>query len=333
MNNIVVTYQNVFIDEQHIRIKKACVYSTQVVWNTMYSVTDTSKEQSFLLQTPWMVIPYPVIFKDESKTFQFTCCHDEFCNKLLEIETHILKRVRSAHVDLHNKKMLNCVRTLPVTHDKILKLTGNTFDTSFFDQNGNRLHDAQCLSQHKRICMILFIKSSWCSSMYYGLDVVPLQIKVEVLPKLNELSFIPESGDVDEKYHRMIRMRIPTDAVRNRMKLDGFDDATINEFISTVGCSSNGAPKDKLPPTLPATMPPSPPKDNIATPMLGFLSQIKTRDFKLKRITDDDIGNLEKKVEMDRKISKIVVDKSRHIVPSLDDILHAKEKLRGFKKK
>ncbi len=327
MNNI-VTYKNIVIDDLHIRIKKAIVYSTQVVWNTMYSAVGAEKEHTFLLQTPWMVIPYPVIFKDESKTFQFTCCHDDFCGKLLEIETHILNRVSSVHVDLHNKKILNCVRSIPLTQEKFLKLSGNTFDTSFFDQNGNGLDDPQCLSQHKRICLILFIKSAWCSSTYYGLDIIPLQIKVEVLPRIIEPLFIPESrisgSIVDEKYNRMIRMRIPKDAVRNRMKLDGLDDTTINEFIasmdgekSDVGVSATVA--------LHSTMPPSPPKESIRKPMQGFLSQIKTGDFKLKKRTEADIANLEKKVVVDRK--------SLHIVPSLDDILHAKEKLRGFKKR
>jgi hypothetical protein len=321
--NKVFTYQNVIVNEQHIRIKKACVYSTQVVWNMMYSAGN-KEEQSFLIQTPWMMIPYPVIFKEENKTFQFTCCHDDFCDKLLEIETHILNRVRSAHVDLHNKKILNCVRILPITHDKILKLGGNTFDTSFFDQDGNRLRDAQCLSQHKRICLILFIKSAWCSSMYYGLDVVPLQIKVEVLPQLSEPCFVPENGAVidDDKYIRMIRMKIPADAVRNRMKLDGHDDASITSFLA----------RSKVSPTLPPALPPSPPKDNMDKPMQGFLSQIKSGDFKLKKRTEDDIGDLEKKVVVDRKLSKVVVDKGRHVVPSLDDILLAKERLRARQK-
>jgi hypothetical protein len=227
-------------------------------------------------------------------------------------------------VDLHNKKILNCVRILPITHDKILKLGGNTFDTSFFDQDGNRLRDAQCLSQHKRICLILFIKSAWCSSMYYGLDVVPLQIKVEVLPQLSEPCFVPENGAVidDDKYIRMIRMKIPADAVRNRMKLDGHDDASITSFLA----------RSKVSPTLPPALPPSPPKDNMDKPMQGFLSQIKSGDFKLKKRTEDDIGDLEKKVVVDRKLSKVVVDKGRHVVPSLDDILLAKERLRARQK-
>jgi hypothetical protein len=326
MSNV-VTYQNVVIDEEHIRIKKACVYSTQVQWSVMYSLANTTyKEQCLLLQSPWMVIPYPVIFKDESKTFQLTCCHEEFCNKMIDLETHILDRVRTAHVDIHNKKVLSSVRVFQATNDKIFKIGGNAFDTAFFDQNGNKLHDAQCLSQHKRICVILLIKTAWCSSTYYGLDVVPLQIKVELLPQLSEPSFVAEEDDLDrEKYSKMIRMKIPVNAVRNRMKLDGHADAVIDAFLSS-------SVSRTISPTLPVTLPPSPPTENQKTPMLGFLSQIKSRDFKLKKRTDDDIGEVEKKVLTEQKLSKIAIDKHRQIAPSLDDILLAKERLRAPQK-
>lgn len=339
----VVTYQNVVVDQQHVRIKKPSVYSTRVVWNILYCrsggvTTNGSTEQPFMVQTPWMVIPYPVVFKDESKTFQFTCCHDEFCHKMQEIETHILNRVNTAHVDIHNKKVLSTVRTF--TNDKILKLTGNTFDTAFFDQHGKALHDAQCLSQHKRICLILFIKAAWCSNTYFGLDVVPLQIKVEVLPKLTQPCFLPEPTDIliDDKYRKMIRMRIPMDAVRNRMKLDGHNDAVITSMLAQLEqegashASTDAAAAHTLvvPTSLPDTLPASPPRETPQQrPMLGFLSQIKSGDFKLKKTADGEgVEHVERKLTIDRKLSKLIVDKPRQVVPSLDDILLAKERLR-----
>jgi hypothetical protein len=323
----VVTYQDVITSEHHVRIKKASVYSTRVVWNISYSLTGASNhEQPFLIQTPWMVIPYPVIFKDESKTFQFTCCHDECCSLMQEIETHILKRVNTAHVDIHNKKVLSAVRTLS-NEDKILKLTGNTYDTSFFDQNGNQLDGPQCLSQHKRVCAILFVKAAWCSSTYFGLDVVPLQIKVEVIPKLETPCFLPEECFqelvVDDKYRKMLRLKIPADAIKNRMKLDGHADAVIDVLINKL--SEENKPSN----TVQSILPPSPPSETIH---LGFLSQIKSGDFKLKQRIAGGVNEIDKKVSVDRKLSKLITNKSRQVAPSLDDILHAKERLRAPQK-
>lgn len=313
--NGVLAHHTVTVDEAHIRIKKAHVFSTQVMWDIHYVADDTQNEAAFLLQTPWMIIPYPVNFKDENKTFQFTCCNKEFCDKMLQIEEHILHRIQTTHVDFHNRKLLSNVKCFAT--DKILRVNGNTFDTKFFDKFANRLEDAQCLSQHKRVCSILFIKAAWCSSAYYGLTVVPLQIMVEILPQLTNHSFLSFNDDDDcdamaEKYRRMVKMRIPIEAVKNRMELDGHDKGTIDTLLSV------------LVPTLPSTPPASPPRC-APSPMMGFLSQIESKDFKLKKAVA--VEDVEKKVVVNRKLSNMV-GSSRQVVPTLDDILCAKERLR-----
>ena len=304
----IIPHHHVTVDETHIRIKKAHVFSTQVMWDIHY-VTDLQKEEAFLVQTPWMIIPYPVNFKDENKTFQFTCCHQEFCEKMLDIEKHILHRIQTTHVDFHHRKLVSNVKCF--ASDKILKLHGNTFDTKFFDKCANKLEDAQCLSQHKRVCVIILIKAAWCSSSYYGLTVVPLQIMVEIFPRLTDHSFISDDDDL-EKYKRMVRMRIPLDAVKNRMQLDGHDKNKIKDLIMM------------LVPTLPSSPPASPPHP-LPAPMMGFLSQIESKDFKLKKAAA--VEDVEKKVVVNRKLSKMV-GSSRQVVPTLDDIVCAKERLR-----
>lgn len=309
----VLPHHNVTVDEAHIRIKKAHVFSTQVMWDIQYVADDSRNEEAFLVQTPWMIIPYPVNFKDENKTFQFTCCHQEFCEKMLEIEKHILHRIQTTHVDFHNRKLVSNVKCF--SSDKILKLNGNTFDTKFYDKFANKLDDAQCLSQHKRVCAILFIKAAWCSSAYYGLTVVPLQIMVEILPQLTDHSFLSDDDDLEalvEKYKRMVKMRIPLEAVKNRMELDGHDKGKIETLLTM------------LPLTLPSTPPASPPHA-LPSPMMGFLSQIESKDFKLKKAGA--VEDVEKKVVVNRKLSKMV-GSSRQVVPTLDDILCAKERLR-----
>ena len=107
-------------------------------------------------------------------------------------------------------------------------------------------------------------------------------------------------------------MRIPLDAVKNRMQLDGHDKNKIKDLIMM------------LVPTLPSSPPASPPHP-LPAPMMGFLSQIESKDFKLKKAAA--VEDVEKKVVVNRKLSKMV-GSSRQVVPTLDDILCAKERLR-----
>lgn len=293
MTPTVIPYNLFNVCEESVRIKKAQVYASQVVWNIAYQ-----EESPLLIQTPWMMIPYHVVFKDDFKTFQFDCCQDDFCDKFTDLETHILQRIKKTHADVAAKKQLTVVKKYQ--SGKSLRVTGNTFDTSFFDQDGNGLdQDAKCLSQHKRVRMIICVRAAWSSSMYYGLDVTPLQVKVELPPRMPKDSFVDDAV-IPNKYLKMRDMKIPVAAIANKMRLDGCDA----EMVAMLG-------NDYSPP-LKTTGPP-----------VGFLNQITSGNFKLRNTKQDG------RQQVMGKLSRFV-DTSKH-VPTLDDILCAKDRLKSAK--
>lgn len=289
MTPVVIPFNLFSVSEESIRIKKAQVYANQVVWN----IADR-EDSPLLIQTPWMMIPYHVMFKEDSKTYQFDCCQDDFCDKFMELESHVLNRIQKTHVDVAVKKQLTVVKRYQ--SGKSFRITGNTFDTSFFDQDGNRLaQDAQCLSQHKRVRMIICVRAAWSSSLYYGLDVFPLQVKVELPPRMSKDSFV-EDTIIPEKYIKMKDMKIPVAAIANKMRLDGCDSETVALMCDNAGHA----------PPRPGTGPP-----------VGFLNQITSGTFKLR--STKQMGKLPRLVDTSRR------------VPSLDDILSAKDRLKRAK--
>jgi hypothetical protein len=309
-----------------LRLKKPTALATKHIWNIY------NGEEAFLVQSPWLTIPYSVIFNDEFSHFQFDCCHEDFVNMVSNLQEHIVTRIRRSGVELGDRHFVNLVK--PRLVSKVLRVRGQAADVQFYDQSGSRLEEgARCLSRHKRTRIIFWLRWFWCSDKYYGIELQPLQIKVEQPPAE---PLFQEETDFGV-YHRMLKVKVPMEAVLNKMRLDGCSEAEIKTFVHAATAKAPppappppappppppSIPGQRLPPPPPPPppprggFPPPPPPPAAAPSALAFLKQIKNGEFKLKPKGSHAPATALKFVDTSRK------------VPSLQDILSAKSRLKS----
>ncbi len=128
-------------------------------------------------------------------------------------------------------------------------------------------------------------------------------------------------------YYKMLKLGIPLDAVKHKMIMDNISKEAISKFQETLKAKNASSP-----PPLP---PPPPPPLSMMTPSLktvkpsidpsAFLADIKNGNFTLKRSTNIPNSHIKNRVLR-------LVD-TRLGVPSLAEILNAKQKLKSTKDK
>jgi hypothetical protein len=154
---------------------------------------------------------------------------------------------------------------------------------------------------------------------------------------------IPSNTKFD-KFTKMLKIGVPMQGVLQKMQLEALPESDIQYFSQLQNKLKTGLqpsinisitpslyPNPILPPPPPPLPPPPPPYQpklstfiNKNKDQLAFLADIKNGQFTLKKaiITDNTSKN--------EKILKYV-DKTKHSVPSLEDILNAKSKLKCMK--
>jgi hypothetical protein len=153
--------------------------------------------------------------------------------------------------------------------------------------------------------------------------------------------------DLIEKYAKMHKLGIPSDAIIQKMRLDQIEDDFISEWQNKLNTSSNLPSQQHITLRPPPPPPPPPPpifhsKCNTATNGLPFLKDISKGTFNLKHICLHSNSQSEKmnvhglpflkdistRSYQLKPISNISKGKMLHGVPTLHDILNAKANLK-----
>jgi hypothetical protein len=298
------------INNKRIKIKKPINLGNKKVFN-LYYLSQAKTEIELLLQSPELIIPYGKIQSQDIDEIQFDCCNDKFIRDIEYIRDYIIDKIRKYDNNLL-KNRIHFDQIKKKDFGKILRCKISNADVNIYDQNGNIITDED-LKANRKIQLIINIKCFWVSSNYYGIEYSVLQIKIHKPPDYNKIMFtnIPNlDQDINlDKYNKMLKLRIPLEAVEAKMKLDGLSPITIKNFIED---------KEKETQDVPT---------NTSMRPTSFLSQISMGDFKLKSVSKNPINNEEeiKKKVLD-KMSKYV-DMNKKI-PSLDDILSARANLK-----
>ena len=148
-----------------------------------------------------------------------------------------------------------------------------------------------------------------------------IQLKKHSFSKLSR-SVLREDdgGEQQNRYQQMLKVGIPIEAVRHKMRLDGCDDFTIDQLKIELLHSQN-----IMPPPPPPPLPPPPLLTTVKTgagvpPLMACLSDIKSGNFKLKSMQPPTKGRVLKYVDVSKK------------VPSLAEIQSALKNLRSLTK-
>ena len=312
------------INLKKIKIKKPTGMADKLIFN-IYYLFDEDKEIDLLFRTGDMIIPYEVLYSPEKNELQFDCCNNDVLKRIESIRDYIYQKVHKAYPKLfENKNHLDKIKTKE--YGKLLRLKVRNIDEiPIFDQHHKKV-DYTLLKSERKIKLLLQLKWFWIWDKYYGLDYSVIQIKVYI-PIQQPLFDIddPEETKVEcpndfEKYEKMLKLKIPLEAVESKMKLDGLETKQIDIFKSKIEIQKQKSSVDTKSIIAKNDVKP----ENKFMGAVNFLSQITLGNFGLRKLVVNE--EEEKKQKTLKKMSKYV-DMSR-TVPTLNDIINAKSRLR-----
>jgi len=327
MKPFVLPYEE--LDVAAVRVKKplACgpAFAT---FNLSYGKAN----RKLLLQSPsFVVMREPFVERRANGTERLALCvgggdrgrgrREEFLGRLGALEDCVLARVTQAYPETFDGKTRSgCCRPRRPPQESVI---GGDVEARFrnqraaihvFDASGKETA-TDTLTRGQEVAMLLEVAHVWAGSTHYGVDIRPVQVmRVDVdLP--SSCSLLPRppppkpSPDPpSDKYAKMLKMGIPQQAVEHAMVMDG------------------AKPPPSAPPRRPPPPPPPPPPPKVGAiargggdPMGAVLSQISGGQFKLRAVEDPS----------PRPPPQQQQHWTRRLVPSLADILGAKNRLRN----
>lgn len=335
-----------------LNVKKPYKLTDITVFDIKYNNTP------FLVQTPLCVLKYkPAIYDNGYMQISVHVLCDE-CRQFVEtLEGKIISKL--------SKKYKTITDTF-VRFDKDLKLRSNNHrNVKVFDAfNSN--NDIHALTKDEKLCFILHISKviSMRDKAYIMYEIVQIK-RFEGFQSMSALftqshsNIVPETMPLlapeYDKFVKMHKVGIPLECIKHKMNLDGLPVDSINTFLSFINNAKSNvqkviptascAPARSVPPGSsppPPPPPPPPPKlfnaaANQKSP-LAFLNDIKNKTFQLKKVTvdserggrrEEELISVNKNGDLD-KTSRVLknVKSGNHKVPSLQEILAAKDKLR-----
>lgn len=248
--------------------------------------------------------------------------HKSLKTKLIKLENEKLKEIKDTEDKIKknkDKKRELYVECLKEKKDEIDRTNRNyNLKTKIHSLNGKPY--VKIYTSNRKLCkeqkfkhntltrFILHLESIWYFEDTYGFNwyVVQAEIKLPNIPNnyfFHNTNDLPKEDEIDntsspnpvlQKYHKMLSMGIPKDAVKNKMKMDGIQPELLDSNISNGG----GIP------------PPPPPPPTM-------LLNVK----------------LKKSEPNEKKLEKVIVPKVDSMVPSLSQLQAQLGKLRKIKKK
>ena len=293
-----------------------------------YSVNDDTyifnikyMKNVFLIQTPISIIPYSYSLYDNSSfkidiitdTLTFNKMLNEIClfitNKINKYNTKYLQNINIKNIcnKIDNKRFklsllnkdANNIYTFNSKQEPITLTTLHTFDKII------------CLFELKRL-VLMKDKGFWQTNL--------LQIKKcsnTIPPSFAQCLIVNETSRENDKfnnYSKMFQMKIPLEAIRHKMLIDGFTENDFNTWAKIVNTT---APR---PPPLP---PPPPP------PMLQLNKNIsQSKSSGPEFLKDISSGNFQLRKTNDVKQKVLSTIQKEYAPPSLNDIRSALSKLK-----
>lgn len=304
------------IDVNNIIIQKPIKYGNHIIkFPIKYKYK--SRKYNLLIQSPKMYLPFQLMNFNNYYIIDYSFCNIDFDAKqnlflilLNEINIKIRKLIKSGDLSIYFKhnKMVSSLKSKfmypNILRTKIYNKNPNYFE--IYNQNKELISFDEI--RNSLYCKsILFLSDIWISlkNKSYGLTWNTLQMKIELPLYLKGYRFLEDHCDdnndsienhtVYKKYFKMIKMGIPLNAVKHKMKMNG-DDPNIIEM----------KPNSKLPNSLSKKI-----KNKKFIPTNNLF-----KSFKFKKGIQKSIKNIKsfKKIKDSR-------------TPSLEEIINSKSSL------
>lgn len=309
---------------------------------TLYNQNETIDKHIYRLH----IDGEPIVFQTNQHHLQYQAIHDYHNNASISLfskedkiydfehlskkEMDVYKRVKLTDTNKSQISSLNMIR-------RSLRLRNKREHVKCYDEAGADI-DIMTIPQYSVLRVMFSMDNIWVTNTCFGISYTLLKVKIYgqyITPSLLRFSDEEQPSSLTasqkEMYAKMVRMGIPRDGVRQKMRIEGHDDKSIDIFFtieSTKKSIDNMGQGIPLPPPIPPPPPfppPPPPTFKLKNPMSGVLESIKNNAFKLKQVPVNDGNGLRKSNET-RQSSEA---SQRQAPPSLHDILSAKGKLKS----
>lgn len=273
-----------------------------------------------------------------------------FLERLADLEDRALAKLVPRYPDLFDGKT-HVARRRTAGKDEVrfrhVKAAVRAYDAA------GKETPLETLERNQEVALLLEVAHVWTGSTHYGVEVRPVQVmRVDVsLPSTCSLLPPPPAAAaasapavaLPEKYAKMLKLGIPRQAVEHAMTMDGV--VAVADGPAAVGPRRPPPPPPPRPPPpppppRPGAPPRPPPRQQTTTatttaaaaadPMGAVMAQINEGRFKLRSAEE----------RQERPLPSVVAPSptdgethrphwTRRLVPSLSDILGAKQRLRN----
>ena len=295
------------LDLSTIKIKKPYAVGDRTIYDLHVN------NEPILIQTPVCHVPYAYSLFD-NKYFQMDLVvkDDNFKKMLDEIAANIYERIEKySDATIDKKDMIEIYKKSEGDSYRLRLKNGNCELIRVFDIHKLRLH-IQNIDKNDRVKAIFQIErfiigAENCFFTFKLFQLLKLQSLCDIT-KLNDTYLFVENCTDYSKYESMLKVGVPREAVRNKMIMDGLTEDDIDKFDSKPKAAKPAPPP---PPPLPLSLK-SKHKPVIDNARVAFLNDIKGSAFALKPV----------------KIEKKSKNTDNLLVPSLDQILQARSRLK-----
>ena len=303
------------IDMSLVKIKKGNLIATKKIWNLWYG----EQNELIVVESPTMTVAdFAQINNTRFLRCLLSCCHTEFVEWIRSFESIVFDRI-SKHTNYINfKSRSNIVHNQ--AFGSCVNLNFVPLQVVFFDHKQDVIPFVDALLNLKPsnpIKVLMCIKFAYTTQTHFGIEVQPMQIKIMPPILTTRLALFKDFSS----YHKMHAVKIPIGAIECKMKMDGCNNNDIDHFKKSIVSETTQpksmlfetismnklAPSKSFPcPPLPPPPPPPPPPSLLPLP----------------RPQPPRIQTQRQHVTQPPTTPKV------NVVPSLHDILSAKNKLR-----
>ena len=189
-----------------------------------------------VVQTKNMFLCYTPLTDEKRRISLVFASKDKF-KWLTDLEQRIGKRIRSYKESKSSESSESSEsRLFSPLWKETLRLTVHESALSISNQDGSPVHLVM-LQKRTEVKAIIHVQNVWTSATQWGLSLQLLQIQLLQVK-------------LEYKYEKMLKLGVPLDAVRQRMRIEGIQDPS---------CLDGKEGKKQPPPPPPPGPPPPPP--------------------------------------------------------------------------
>lgn len=228
-------------------------------------------DKNLIIQTPIVYIPFGISSYNNKKYIDISLINSQSDQNMKLLKKNILEIDDLVKSKFKKHTFSSSYKKTSFYPDR-LRLSFYD-DMLVFNEKKEQI-DISKLNPKMYVKLLISPQYVWKKSNFIGILWSILQVKIYSKPILNEYSFIDDEDDVDiSKYTKMLKCRVPVQAIKNKMMLDKVDPKLLDKHMGI----------ESIP------TPPPPPPINLnmlkKKDLLKSLSKLKTNPNKKSSLT------------------------------------------------